>query len=164
MALITFHDLAPWVQFTVAELEQDPLASKVIDRASLLVNDAARQQWDIEDPDNQPPGVAASIAEALAARTFSNPRVVQQRATGPMSERLADVVLTGMALREDEIERLAEYRDDHQASEGARVWVQETIPPEVEETYAVPYEMAYNVGVHSWLVPYSHGYPGDHRA
>lgn len=163
MAIITLADLSPWVQRTVEELEADPLAQKVIERASLLVNDAARQKWNLTDPENLPPGIATSIAEALAARTYSNPRVVQSRATGPMSERLADVVLTGMALREDEIARLAEFRDDHDASGGASVWVQTTIPIEEDEPYIVPYEDAYS-GVHSWLVPHSHGYPGDHRA
>lgn len=163
MAIITLDDLAPWVQRTPAELADDPLAQKVIDRASLLVNDAARQKWSIEDPENQPPGIAVSIAEALAARTFSNPRVVQQQSTGPMSERLADIVLTGMSLRDDEIARLAEYRADHDAGGGASVWVQETIPYDQPEIGVVPYVDAYS-GVHSYLAPYGHGYPGDHRA
>jgi len=159
MAIITFADIAPWVKKTVEQLQADPLAQKVIDRASLLVNDAAGQNWTLDyggDEARKPPEIAVQIAEALAARVFSNPRVVQQRSVGPMSERLADVVLTGMTLREDEIERLAEFRPAETEDKGNAVWISSTMAPDEVEDYIIPYEDAYT-GVRSTLI-YPMGY------
>lgn len=130
MAIITTSHLAPWVKPTKEQLDNDPLAQAVINRASLLVNETVwgvtgqANYWTVDDPDRQPPETAQSIAEQLAARVFSNPRVVQQRATGPMSERLADVVLTSMALRPDEVERLLPFRTGGNA--GPTLWIQPT--------------------------------------
>lgn len=158
MAIITTADLAPWVRPSKEELDEDPLAQAVIDRASLLVNDAARQHWTLGDPQNKPPEVAVMIAEQVAARTFSNPRVVQSRSTGPMSERLADIVLTGMSLRPDEIDRLSEYRQDG-GGQGAQVWVQPTLDGSTDVYPTVDYVDAYT-GVNS-SIRYPMGYPGD---
>ena len=44
---ITTTDVAPWVQADAADLDDDPLALKILDRACLLVNETAwgTAQW-----------------------------------------------------------------------------------------------------------------------
>lgn len=129
MAIITTEDLAPWVRPSKEELDEHPFAQAVLAQASRLVNEAvwrAKEEsyWNLTT--RLAPQAAKDIAVQLSARVFSNPRVVQQRSTGPMSERIADVVLTGMALRPDEVERLRDlYATTRQ---GGGLWVLRTAP------------------------------------
>lgn len=123
MAIITTEDLAPWTKFSQAELDDHPLAKSVMWQVSAMVNAAAKREWDIdsEDPQKHPPDEARVIAIQLAARTFSNPRMVQARTAGPINERLAEEVITGMAFRPHEIEALQALRP---SDKSGGLWIQ----------------------------------------
>lgn len=122
MAIITLADVAPWVQSTTEELEADPLAPKVLQAASNLVNETVwgvggqENYWSL--PDRPAPTTATDIAEQLFGRNYSNPDGLQSETTGPMTERRAEFMLTGMALRPEEIERLHALRPGSEAGNG----------------------------------------------
>lgn len=107
---ITTTDVAPWVQADAADLDDDPLALKTLDRACLLVNETA---WGTEDPtlywetyDKPAPETIKAIAEQVFARVYQNPKTLAAETTGPLTDRYAEAVLTGMELRPSEIERI----------------------------------------------------------
>jgi|SRR5690606_29285473 len=143
--IITTTELAPWVRPSKEQLDEHPLAQAVLAQASLLVNEAvwrAKEEsyWDLTT--RPAPQAAKDIAVQLSARVFSNPRVVQQRSTGPMSERIADVVLTGMALRPDEVERLRDLYATQ--SKGNGLWILRTMPDTGPKAPPLsPYVVAY---------------------
>jgi len=116
MPIITTADVAPWMQSTAEELDDDPLALKVIERVSQLVNE---KTWGVQPDDTlnywteaTAPQRARSIAEQVFARVYDNPRVLQREGVGPISETRADIVLTGLELRPSELEALLELRTE----------------------------------------------------
>lgn len=165
MAIITLQSLADWTRLDVEDLVDDNLALKVIDQASFLVNEAAGRlsaPWSLDsaDPELLPPQKAIIIAEQLAFRVYSNPTVLERRSVGPLAESFADAVLTGMALRPDEIEALNALSPNPKST-GPSVWVQPiTGAPAASQSNIVPYEVAYSTQPRSAIV-YPMGYPGD---
>jgi hypothetical protein len=115
MAIITLAQVAPWVQSTTEELEEDPLAPVLAARVSLLVNEAVwgvgktEQFWMTPEA---VPETAKMIAEQVFARVYQNPKtLVAEGSTGPLGgDRYSEIVLTGLALRPDEVERLHKLR------------------------------------------------------
>lgn len=153
--LITTAQLAPWVKPTEAELDEHPLAQSILWQATVLINDAAQQDWSIEDDDKRPPEIAQSIAIQLCARVFNNPKVLQMRSTGPMNERYANEVLTGMALRPHEIESLMALRPSGKGG----LWVQPLLPFTELDKHYPPYQDAdgtsYGTGGEPWSYDYA---------
>lgn len=144
MAIITTADVAPWVESTADELDDDPLALKAIDRVSQLVNETA---WGVgNDSDfwavDTAPERAKSIAEQVFARVFTNPKVLQSETTGPLSERRADIVLTGLELRPSEIEAIRELVAEAGGTGG--FWILSLADTDtVRAAQVVPYIEAY---------------------
>src|SRR5690606_12513297 len=77
MPILPTEDVAPWVQATAAELDEDPLAMKLVSAVSLLVNQTVfglsnnSAYW--ANPDAAHPA-AKLIAEQLFARLYQNPQ------------------------------------------------------------------------------------------
>lgn len=120
------EQLAPWVQRTPAQLEASTLAQQVIWQAGVVINDTAHEvgalpaaaTWEIDSVETPTPQRIQVIAIQLCARTFNNPKVLQARSAGPTSERFADIVLTAMTLRPDEIETIQKLAPGTAAGQG----------------------------------------------
>ncbi|HLU28504.1 MAG TPA: hypothetical protein VKZ65_08705, partial [Glycomyces sp.] len=146
MPLITTADVAPWVQSTAEELDDDPLALKVIDRVSDLINTRTwgtrpgdeLNYWTLETA----PPRAKAIAEQVFARVYTNPLTLSRETTGPLGESRADIVLTGLELRPNELEDLLGLRVD--APTGNGFWILSLADTDtVKAPDVVPYIEAY---------------------
>src|SRR5690606_13192754 len=113
MPIFTTEDVAPEVQATAAELDEDPLAMKLVSAVSLLVNQTVfglsnnSAYW--ANPDAAHPA-AKLIAEQLFARLYQNPQQLASYTIGPITDRHSEVTLTGMAFRPNELETLNSIR------------------------------------------------------
>lgn len=138
--IITGADLAPWVGRTAGELDMHPFALAVMGQASNLVRGAAKQlTWgEVVDGVLVPvPARAKDIAVQVAARVFTNPRMLERRGSGPITETFAQEMLTGMALRPVEQEELYSLR----ASKGG-LWTISTSQERTEgSSWTRPYIM-----------------------
>lgn len=77
-SLATVDDLEVWLGVTFAGSES-ARAGAVLDAASALIRNVARQTWEDEDV----PDVVASIAVQVAARIWPNPTMVTDDTAGP---------------------------------------------------------------------------------
>jgi hypothetical protein len=123
---------------TVALLEQalritipahDPYAILMIELASNAVRDAADQPgWVIGTPgqnQTEAPQAARDVALMVAVRIFTNPRNLERRTAGPLSETFRDIGVYGVDLTDGEKERLEPHiSDSRRGSNG--LWVQPT--------------------------------------
>lgn len=132
--MISTDELAPWVGKTAEELREHPFALAVIAQASDLVREAAkRPEWGVNEP---APVTAKNIVVQVSQRVFNNPRMIAQRGAGPITEKTAQELLTGMDLTPGERERLYGLRP----SPSTGLWV---VPTETGRRYPEPEGYAY---------------------
>ena len=108
--------------------QDDEYALMMIGLASNAVREAARQAgWVVETDEGDLPGVgqalapqtARDIALLVAGRAYTNPKNLERRTAGPISETFRDSGVFGVGLTEDERNRL----NDVSGRTGG-IWVQ----------------------------------------
>lgn len=128
----------------------DAYTQMVISQASNAVRDAARQPgWvRLEDAgDELGPGqsevapTAQDIVAQLAMRVWTNPRNLERRTSGPVSETFRDSGVYGLELTAAEAERLKGLRPGG----GGGLWVQPLDYGEEETPVLVPSMTSYGV-------------------
>src|SRR5690606_33007682 len=147
MPIFTTEDVAPEVQATAAELDEDPLAMKLVSAVSLLVNQTVfglsnnSAYW--ANPDAAHPA-AKLIAEQLFARLYQNPQQLASYTIGPITDRHSEVTLTGMAFRPNELETLNSIRGAVSGQGSGGFWIMSLADTDTKkELDTVPYVDAY---------------------
>lgn len=109
----------------------DEYATMMLEQASRAVRFEARPgslAWVLENPDTDAgqilvPDEAQDITLWVAFRAFTNPRNLERRTAGPVSETFRDTGIYGLALTDDEKERLAELTTGD-SGHSRRLWTQ----------------------------------------
>lgn len=127
-ALNTIPNLALLLRTTIDP--SDGYAELILEQASNSVRDYMRQPgWVTADPpgDGQTvaPQVARDVTLWVAARAYTNPKNLERRTAGPISETFRDVGVLGVELTESEKERLGTPAG--RSSNG--LWVLQTSTP-----------------------------------
>lgn len=145
--IVTLAELAPWVGKTEEELEGDLLATAVLFQASNLARHHGREPDWTAGGETAAPQIVKDKVIQLAARVYNNPRAIEQRQAGPISERLVAELVTGMAFTPLEIETINEVRAN---GGGGGLWIQPLMTGRVENA---------NDGRPTWSLPMQLG-PG----
>ena len=120
-SLVPVSELAIWCQQTIAE--DNPWALAVLDKASMLVREAAgHPEWE----SSTTPPRARLIALLVARRTFLNPDQVVSSSVGPLSERVLDEAAAGMTLTPAERLELGALRGSEDDPDPNGLWVLQT--------------------------------------
>lgn len=126
----------------------DPYATMILSQASNTVRAAARRPGWVRLTDGTLPGPgqieapqdAQDITAHVAARAYSNPRNLERRTAGPVSETFRDNGVVGLGLTEDEKGRLALL-----GPTSGGFWVQPLDYGDVDEPVVVPSVTSYGV-------------------
>lgn len=111
--LVPVKALATLLRITIDS--QDPYALMVLTQASNTVRSAAREpgwvrvdaEGDLGPGQSEVPSEAQDITVWLAMRAYNNPRNLERRTAGPISESFRDTGVYGLELTPDERSRLA---------------------------------------------------------
>ena len=125
--LISVAELGKILKIELAN--SDPYARMIITQASNAVRDETGQTgWVGSDPgpgQTVAPTAAHDVTLWVAARAFTNPRNLERRTAGPISETFRDTGLFGVELTENEKARLVPHSSDDKVSSNG-LWVQPT--------------------------------------
>lgn len=145
--LISVEELARLLRITIPS--QDSYARMIIEQASNRVREVASQPGWVRVDEGSTPGVGQTLAPATAhdvtlwisQRAYTNPKNLERRTSGPVSETFRDSGVYGIEPTDDERSRLVKLSP----SGGSGLWVQPLDYGEDDDPVIVPSVTSYGV-------------------
>jgi hypothetical protein len=155
--LETLAHLALWTDKDPAEVEADPRAQFIMEKADELVISAAGIPATWTTDATLVPARARTISLLVAARTYTNWRSIVAQGVGPISETMLAEMAAAMQLTEAEASELEQMRQEAGDSFGG-LWTITTTrgeEPKIDQI-ALP-----DSSGSDWLIPYGNSWETD---
>ena len=151
--LVTTQELATWSQTPLATVEADPFATEVLEKASGLIREIAKQPtWEIVG-ENPIPFRARMLALKVVRRTYVNPDQEISSTTGPISSRVADEAAMAMTLSDEDIALLESLQPGADEQDGLWTLGPGRGPVEMRTAF-IPDDSQPNLVGEPWAIPY----------